>query len=47
MAVQVGREAPDFTAEAYHRGHVRRVKLTNYRGQWVLLFFYLADFSPV
>jgi alkyl hydroperoxide reductase subunit AhpC len=47
MVVQVGREAPDFTAEAYHRGNVRRVKLTNYRGQWVLLFFYLADFSPV
>lgn len=47
MAVQVDKEAPDFTAEAYHRGNVRRVKLSDYRGQWVLIFFYPADFTAV
>jgi peroxiredoxin (alkyl hydroperoxide reductase subunit C) len=47
MAVQVGREAPKFVAEAYHGGNLTRVKLSDYRGQWVLIFFYPADFTIV
>jgi len=47
MAVQVGKEAPNFVAEAYHRGNITRVELSDYRGQWVLIFFYPADFTIV
>ena len=47
MGVQVGKEAPKFVAEAYHGGNVTRVKLSDYRGQWVLIFFYPADFTIV
>ena len=47
MIIQIGKEAPDFSAEAYHLGHTKQVKLSDYRGMWVLLFFYPADFTFV
>ncbi len=46
MAI-VGREAPDFTAKAYHQGKAAEVKLSDYRGKWVVLCFYPADFTCV
>jgi len=47
MSVTVGKQAPDFTADAFDRGEVKKVGLVKYRGRWVLLFFYPADFSTV
>jgi len=47
MSVRIGKETPDFTAEAYHQGTVAQIRLSDFRGQWVLLFFYPADFSSV
>lgn len=47
MSVQIEKEAPDFEAEAYDQGRVRKIRLSDYRGRWVLLFFYPADFSIV
>jgi len=47
MVVHVGKEAPDFIAEAYHQGMIKNVRLSDYRGQWVLVFFYPADFTIV
>ena len=47
MPLKVGHDAPDFVAEAYHQGRFEKVKLSDYRGQWVLIFFYPADFTVV
>jgi peroxiredoxin (alkyl hydroperoxide reductase subunit C) len=47
MNVTVGREAPEFETEAFDHGEVKRVRLADYQGRWVLLFFYPADFSTV
>ncbi len=47
MIVQIGRSAPDFSAEAYHQGNIRMIHLSDYRGKWVVLFFYPADFTFV
>jgi|GEM_PF-808766 len=47
MNAQIGKEAPDFTANAFHQNHLKKVRLSDYRGQWVMLFFYPADFSIV
>ena len=47
MIIQIEKEAPDFEAEAYDQGGVRRIRLSDYRGGWVLLFFYPADFSRI
>jgi alkyl hydroperoxide reductase subunit AhpC len=47
MSVQAGREAPDFTAKAYHEGASKEIKLTDYKGKWLMLCFYPADFTCV
>jgi peroxiredoxin (alkyl hydroperoxide reductase subunit C) len=47
MTVQIGKPAPDFSAEAYHRGTIKTIRLVDYRGRWVVLFFYPADFTYV
>ncbi|MBM4388811.1 MAG: redoxin domain-containing protein [Deltaproteobacteria bacterium] len=47
MSVTLGKQAPDFTADAFDRGEVRKLSLADYRGRWVMLFFYPADFSTV
>ncbi len=47
MGIQVGKVAPDFSAQAYWRGEIKEVRLSDYRGRWVLLFFYPADFTCV
>jgi len=43
----IGSAAPSFTAEAYHNDEVVKVSLEDYRGKWVVLFFYPADFTFV
>jgi peroxiredoxin (alkyl hydroperoxide reductase subunit C) len=45
--IQVGKQAPDFTAPAYHHGNFVSVKLSEYLGKWVLLCFYPGDFTFV
>lgn len=47
MGVQVGREAPDFSTQAYHEGSAKEITLSEYRGKWVMLCFYPADFTCV
>lgn len=48
MSVLVGKPAPDFTADAVHRGQFTQVNLASYRGsKYVLLFFYPLDFTFV
>ena len=43
----VGRKAPDFTAQAYYQGKTTTIKLSDFRGKWVVLCFYPADFTCV
>jgi alkyl hydroperoxide reductase subunit AhpC len=48
MAVLVQQKAPSFTAEAVMAdGSFERIKLEDYRGTYVLLFFYPLDFTFV
>ena len=48
MAVaRVGQEAPDFEAGAFVDGGFKNIRLSNYRGQWVVLCFYPGDFTFV
>ena len=45
---RVGKEAPDFEASAYITGEgFKNVKLSDYRGKWVVLCFYPGDFTFV
>ena len=44
---RIGAEIPDFEVEAYHQGEVKKIKLSDYRGKWLCLVFYPADFTFV
>ena len=43
----VGKEVPDFEADAYINGEIKRIKLSDYRGRFVVLCFYPGDFTYV
>jgi peroxiredoxin 2/4 len=47
MAIQVGSPAPDFSADAVVGGEFKKVGLADYKGKWVVLFFYPLDFTFV
>ncbi|MDP2666098.1 MAG: peroxiredoxin [Candidatus Diapherotrites archaeon] len=43
----VGQKAPEFKSEAYVDGHFKPISLSDYKGKWVVLFFYPEDFTFV
>ncbi len=43
----INTTAPDFTAEAFHDGKIKKLSLKSYRDKWVVLAFYPADFTFV
>jgi alkyl hydroperoxide reductase subunit AhpC len=46
--LQVGQKAPDFSAQALMSdGSFKEVKLSDFKGKWVVLFFYPLDFTFV
>ncbi|HIK40361.1 MULTISPECIES: peroxiredoxin [Thermoleptolyngbya] len=45
--LRVGQAAPDFTAEAVVDQEFKTIKLSDYRGKYVVLFFYPLDFTFV
>jgi peroxiredoxin (alkyl hydroperoxide reductase subunit C) len=48
MLARVGKEAPDFEATAYVEGEgFKNIRLSDYRGQWIVLCFYPGDFTFV
>ena len=44
---RVGHEAPDFEATAFADDGFKNIKLSDYRGKWVVLCFYPGDFTFV
>jgi peroxiredoxin (alkyl hydroperoxide reductase subunit C) len=48
MAVLVGKHAPDFTATAvYGNNEIKNLSMSDYKGKYVVLFFYPLDFTFV
>ncbi len=49
VVVRIGKPAPHFRVDAYQRGEPkpRKLALEEFRGKWVVLFFYPRDFSSV
>lgn len=45
--VQVGQPAPDFELEGVVGDSFEKIKLSDYRGKWVVLFFWPMDFTFV
>lgn len=44
---QVGQKAPDFTTTAVVNKEFKEIKLSDYKGKYVVLFFYPLDFTFV
>ncbi len=47
MTQIVGRKAPDFALEGVLNGKFHTYRLADYKGKWVVLFFYPLDFTFV
>ncbi|KAF1314619.1 Peroxiredoxin-2, partial [Globisporangium splendens] len=47
MAPKIRRPAPAFTADAVVNGEFKKVSLSDYKGKYVVLFFYPLDFTFV
>ncbi len=45
--VSPGKPAPDFEASAFVNGGFKNVRLSDYKGKWVVLCFYPGDFTFV
>ena len=45
--MKIGEKVPDFEFEAYHEGQIKKMKLYDFRGKWIILSFYPADFTFV
>ncbi len=45
--IRIGETVPDFEEEACAGGEFKKVKFSDYRGKWVVLFFYPLDFTFV
>ena len=45
--VTINAAAPDFELNSYDGNDFKMVKLSDYKGKWVVLFFYPADFTFV
>lgn len=43
--IEINKQAPGFTAEAFQDGQIKKVKLSDHKGKWVVLVFYPADFT--
>ena len=47
MIARVGKPAIDFEANAFVEGGFKNLKLSDYKGKWIILCFYPGDFTFV
>ena len=48
MSIKIGSTVPDFSAQAFMpNGENKTIKLSDYKGKWVVVFFYPLDFTFV
>lgn len=47
MLAKVGKPAPDFELAAYFEGGFKNIKLSDFKGKWIVICFYPGDFTFV
>src|SRR6476661_3969996 len=47
MKVAIGKPAPTFELDAVRNGAFESIRLCDYHGKWLVLFFYPLDFTFV
>jgi NADH-dependent peroxiredoxin subunit C len=43
--MKIGEKVEDFELESFHNEDVKKIKLSDYKGKWVVMLFYPADFT--
>ena len=43
--VKIGQKLNEFELSAYHNNDIKKIKLSELKGKWVVLLFYPADFT--
>ncbi len=43
--LEINKQAPKFEAQVFHNNEIKNIKLDDYKGKWVILVFYPADFT--
>jgi peroxiredoxin len=45
--LKINDTVPDIETDAYYEGEIQKLKMSDYRGRWLVLIFYPADFTFV
>ncbi len=45
--ININTKVPEFELDAYQADDIKKIKLSDYKGKWVVLIFYPADFTFV
>ena len=45
--LQIGDKAPDFLLKGYLKNRIKDYSLKEFKGKWIVLFFYPADFTYI
>jgi NADH-dependent peroxiredoxin subunit C len=45
--VHIGSPIPEFELEAFYQNEFKKIKLSDFRGKWLIMLFYPADFTFV
>src|SRR3989338_2810100 len=43
--LKINQQVPDFETQAFHNEETKKIRLSNYKGKWVVMIFYPADFT--
>lgn len=45
--ISINQQAPEFEEDALINGEIKKIRLSDFKGKWLVLFFYPADFTFV
>jgi peroxiredoxin (alkyl hydroperoxide reductase subunit C) len=45
--LEIGQKIPEMGFDVFHEGEIKRARLSDYTGKWLVLLFYPADFTFV
>ena len=43
--IKINSKVDDFSLEAFHNEEIKKIKLSDYEGKWLVMLFYPADFT--
>ena len=45
--IKINQKSPEFTADSFYNNQIEKINSNNYKGKWLVLMFYPADFTFV